>query len=386
MTASMRGFIDSDVHPLVKGGFFNGIKPYLSEGWQKHFEWKSGGAWGGAAGLPYPRYKLPFSNFTRDAFSPDGGLPGSDPGFVAKHLLDGYNVQAAVLIPLEHAFSSALPSTDETTVIATALNNYFVDEWLRKDSRYKLAMGVSPKDPLAAAAEIRRMADTPGVIAVFLPLNDQLLGKRYFYPIYEAAQECDLPILLHIGAGEGDFRGQAPIAGGQPSFFAERSVQFSTIAQANVPSLIFEGVPEKFPRLKFVFVEFGFSFVPHVLWRMDDRWRALRKETPWVQRPPSEYAIENIRFTTQPIDEPPVSRHLLEILEMTQAEKTLMFSTDYPHWDTEYPGRALAPIDKSLRRRMLLDNALETYPRLGRELADVLPSDDALVAPDGAGE
>jgi predicted TIM-barrel fold metal-dependent hydrolase len=382
---SMRGFIDSDVHPLVKGGFFNGIRPYLTEGWQKHFESKSGGAWGGSFTLPYPRYKLPFSNFARDTFAPDGGLPGSDPAITARNFLDAYDVTAAMLIPLEHAFASALPSADETIVLARATNDYFVAEWLGRDSRYKLAMGVSPKDPLAAAAEIRRLEGTAGIVAVYLPLMDMLLGNRYFYPIYQAAQDAGLPIVLHISAGEGDFRGQAALPGGQPSFFAERSVTFSTLAQANMASVVFEGVPERFPSLKFVFVEFGFSFVPHVMWRMDDRWRALRSETPWVKRPPSEYVLENIRFTSQPIDEPPVPRQLLQMLDMLQAERTLLFSTDYPHWDTEYPGRALAPVPADLRRRLLLDNAIETYPRLAPEAKADLPSDEALVSSDVVG-
>jgi hypothetical protein len=72
--SSMRGFIDTDVHPLVRGGYRNGIRPYLTQGRQKHFESKSGGAWGGGFGLPYPRYKPPFSNLARETFAPEGGL------------------------------------------------------------------------------------------------------------------------------------------------------------------------------------------------------------------------------------------------------------------------------------------------------------------------
>jgi predicted TIM-barrel fold metal-dependent hydrolase len=380
--SSMRGFIDSDVHPLVKGEYLASLRPYLTEGWHKHFESKSGGAWGGGFRLPYPRYKLPFSNFARDTFAPDGGLPCSDPVTTAKSFLDPYELTAAILIPLEHAFASSFPSADETIALAGAMNDYFIAEWLGRDSRYKLAIGVSPKDPQAAADEIRRLEGTRGVVGVYLPLTDCLLGNRYFYPIYQAAQDAGLSIMLHIAAGEGDFRGQAALPGGQPSFFSERSVTFSTLAQSNIVSLIFEGVPERFPSLKFVFVEFGFSYAPHVMWRMDDRWRALRNETPWVKRPPSEYVFENIRFTSQPIDEPPVPRYLLEMLDMIDAERTLLFSTDYPHWDTEYPGRVLAPLPADLRRRLLIDNALETYPRLGPELNGDLPSDEVLIRAD----
>jgi hypothetical protein len=37
---------------------------------------------------------------------------------------------------------------------------------------------------------------------------------------------------------------------------------------------------------------------------MDKHWERMRKETPQVKRPPSEYVREHVWFTTQPIEEP----------------------------------------------------------------------------------
>lgn len=46
---------------------------------------------------------------------------------------------------------------------------------------------------------------------------------------------------------------------------------------------------------------------------------------------------------------------------MVDAGRTVMFSSDYPHWDFDNPRMALAPIRKDLRGRILADNAIELY-------------------------
>jgi predicted TIM-barrel fold metal-dependent hydrolase len=364
-------YVDVDVHPLVQAplttglpgsGFFTGIRPYLSTAQRAHFDLRRA--------LPYPRYEIPFGNFAQDALPPSGGPPGSDPAFTMEQHLDGHGVAACVLSSLEAAYLTALPSPDDTIVLSSALNNYLIDHWLSTDPRFHLAIGVTPKDPIASAAEIRRLAGNPQVVAVFLPNNDVLMGNRYFHPIYDAAQECGLPVFSHVGSGDGDFRGAAALPGGQPSHFAERHVMFATVAQANVASLVFEGTFERFPQLKVAFVEWGFGWAPPLLWSMDSRWRAMRAETPWVKRPPSEYVLERIRFATQPLDEPPKREYLLAVLEMISAERTLMFATDYPHWNNEFPDRVLQGLSDELKRRLLFENALEIFDRLGPEVRD----------------
>jgi predicted TIM-barrel fold metal-dependent hydrolase len=100
--------------------------------------------------------------------------------------------------------------------------------------------------------------------------------------------------------------------------------------------LIFEGVFERFPKLKVVAVEGGFTFAPSLAWRTDKHWSRLRVEVPHVRRPPSEYLREKVWFTTQPMEETRKQAHLRDIIDWLGWDR-LMFSSEYPHWDFDDP-------------------------------------------------
>jgi predicted TIM-barrel fold metal-dependent hydrolase len=98
-----------------------------------------------------------------------------------------------------------------------------------------------------------------------------------------------------------------------------------------------------------------------VMWRLDKDWKGLRDEVPWVKRPPSEYIIDHVRLTTQPFIEPETREHLLMTLQAVHADRTLLFSSDYPHWDFDSPTRALELVPEDLRARIQWHNAVETF-------------------------
>ena len=130
---------------------------------------------------------------------------------------------------------------------------------------------------------------------------------------------------------------------------------------AHVNSLVCEGVFEKFPDLKFVAIEGGIAWLPHLMWRMDKNYKALRATTPWLKKLPSQYIKEHIRLTTQPIEEPENPQHILQIFEMIDAKNTVMFSSDYPHWDFDNPKMALPPLKGELKENILWRNAATLY-------------------------
>lgn len=347
--------IDADVHPWVNGDIA-GLRNYLPRAWWEHFD--------GRHTLPNQWLRPPLARASSnriDALPPRGGEAGSDPVYMKEELLDRHGISHAVLSSIQAGKLAALPNADEALVLARAFNEFFLDTFLTVDPRYKLAMVVAAHDPVASAAEIRRLGPLPGVVAVYMPLLNILMGNRHYHPIYAAAEEVGLPILIHPTGTEGGFPTSAAFAGGVPSTYVERHTALPQIAIAAINSLVFEGVFTRFPGMKLLAAEFGFSWLPHVLWRMDQNWRQFRKEVPWVTEAPSGIVLDRVRFTSQPIEEPEKPEYLAQILEMIHAERTLLFSTDYPHWDNDFPQTTLTRVAGPLRRRIFHDNAAELF-------------------------
>ena len=101
--------------------------------------------------------------------------------------------------------------------------------------------------------------------------------------------------------------------------------------------------------------------VAPVVWSLDAFWRGNREVTPWLTKPPSEYVYDHVRLTTQPFIEPDVPRHIEAMLEMVHADRTLLFASDYPHWDTDDATFIAPEIPERFRERVLAGNAVETF-------------------------
>jgi uncharacterized protein len=358
--------VDCDVHPHLRRGLAD-LKPYLTIPWQRRIgigaeTMSDGNAYRDLVSIPRNLlYINPAGVLRRDAIPPDGSVPASDPVHVSSHLLDAHHISRAVLIGGDVLGLGALPDPDLAAAIASAYNEWLGEVWLAADDRYRAAVVVAPQDPEQAAAEIRRIGPRNGFVAVLLPLTNILMGGRHYFPIYEAATDLGLPVTIHPNSAEGIFTNGPAMAGGPPSYYVEWHTGLSQVFHANLASLVCHGVFESFPALKVVITEGGFAWLPDLLWRLDKNVKGLRDEVPWIRRLPSEYIFEHVRFTTQPFVEPRRREHLHALCDIVEAGRTLMFSSDYPHWDFDDPARALTWLPQDVSKRVRAANAVELY-------------------------
>jgi predicted TIM-barrel fold metal-dependent hydrolase len=114
-----------------------------------------------------------------------------------------------------------------------------------------------------------------------------------------------------------------------------------------------------------VLIESGFTWLPHLMWRTNKTWRGVRPEVPWIDRPPADVIRDQVRVTLQPVDAPAdAPQTLARALEHIGTDRMLLFATDYPHW--HFDGEDVLPdgLAGATIRRLAIDNALDTYPRL----------------------
>jgi uncharacterized protein len=346
--------IDCDVHNRFKDAKLSQLIPYLPRAYQEDVkEWglRLGGvgyANGGDRG------------YRGDAW-PKEGFAGSSLDLMREQLLDRYEVEYAILLGQELRPLGTLPDADYAAAIAHAYNDFLIEHWLAADARLKGAMLIATQDVPAAVKEIERVGEHPDIVEVLVSNGARLpYGNRYYHPIFEVCQALNLPFALHTGSEGVGINGQPSVAGYGSYYIENRQVRPQGY-MSHLSSMIFEGVFERFPRLHVVFIEGGYSWLAPFLWRLDADWRGLRYQTPWVRRPPSEYVWEHVRFTSQPLEEPDHPGALLEVFKWNRAGRTLMFASDYPHWDFDSPTDAFPRLPDDLRRRIFSESARELY-------------------------
>jgi predicted TIM-barrel fold metal-dependent hydrolase len=351
MSAILAGGIDCDIHPAVPS--LAALLPYLSEHWRDSVVQR------GVHELNSIAYPAGSPLSCRPDWRVDGVRPGSDLAALRRDALEPFGTSVAIANCLYGV--QLLFSEDMAAGFARAVNDWMVAEWLDKEPRLRASIVVPVQNPETAVEEIERLApDKRFVQVLLLVMNDLPLGKRQYWPIYAAAERHGLAVGVHAGSAY-----RHPVTSvGWPSYYSEDYVAQAAGFQQALTSLICEGVFVKFPDLKVVLLESGFTWLPAHLWRLTKFWRGLRMEVPWLDRSPLEVVRSNVRLTIQPCDAPPSTEMFERLMEHMESDELLLFSTDYPHWQFDGDDVLPAGLSPAMVRRVMVDNPRATYVRL----------------------
>ena len=345
------GGIDCDLHPAVPS--LTALLPYLDAHWREQVITRGLDELNSAA---YP-VNSPLS--ARPDWRPEEGRAGSSLERVRVEALDPFGVSIAICNCLYGI--QLLHSEDFAAALARAVNAWMAREWLDREPRLRASIVVPSQSAEKSVAEIEYWAgDSRFVQVLMLVMGDMPLGKRAFWPIYEAAERHGLAVGVH--AGSAYHLPTTPV--GWPTTHIEDTVTQAAAFQTQLSSLICEGVFNRFPSLKFVLLESGFTWLPAHLWRLTKFWRGVRSEIPWVDRAPADIVRSNVRFSLQPVDGPPDAASMERLMEHMQSDALLLFSTDYPHWQFDGMDVLPAGLSPGLVRKMMIDNPRATYSRL----------------------
>jgi uncharacterized protein len=348
--------IDCDIHPGVPD--IKALLPYMSDFWQESFIDR------GIDGFDMMSYPLNAPITCRPDWRIKGQRPGASLAAMRTQALEKFAIGTAICNPLTGG--QVAVSESMGAAICSAVNDWIKHHWLDAEPRLRASIVVPAQAPLLAAEEIERCAPDRRFVQVLMPVAcEMMLGRSYYWPIWEAAARHNLPIGIHAGS----MYRYAPTSGGWPSHVLHDYVAQSQTFEDQLLSLITNGVFNKFPTLKFVLLESGVSWLPGFIWRAVKTWRGVRAEVPWVNRSPADIIRESIRLTIQPFDAPDAAA-VERIVNQIDADHMLLFASDYPHW--QFEGDAIDPpgLSPALQQKIRVDNPLATYPRLSQARAD----------------
>jgi predicted TIM-barrel fold metal-dependent hydrolase len=317
----------------------------------------------GTNGLAMPSYPWnhPTGWFRHDVYersaAHDGNFAYLSLDLLRERHLDVYDVTLGIVEPDEAAAFSVLPNANLAARLCSAYNDWLLEHWLQEEPRLRGMLVVPAQYPAAAADEIRRLGGRDEFVGIFLPGGARIpYGNAVYDPLWAAANELGLPVAVHThyeGVGI-----SPPITpAGMPDYYVEYHTLCGAGMYGHFVSILCNGVFERFPDTRVAMVEGG--LVPYVgfLWRLDTNWRSCRSEIPWCKRRPSEYVWEHVRFATQPLESPDDFDQLLAAIEFLRPWDTLMYASDFPHWDFDEPEQTLRQLPDAWRDNVRWRNA-----------------------------
>jgi predicted TIM-barrel fold metal-dependent hydrolase len=211
-----------------------------------------------------------------------------------------------------------------------------------------------------AVKELRRCARAglKGAVIWASPPDDRPYGSPLYDPFWAEAQELNLPLSLHSITGMG---AESRLAIREPVDRYVRSTVLCHEVQRTLVALIFTGVLERFPRLKFVSAENEVGWLPFFLQKLDQAQEEYRYlyPAPLTLRP-SEYFRRQVFATF--IDDPVgvATRDFIGV-------ENIMWSSDYPHTVSTWPhsrevvARDFKDVSETDTRRIVRDNVARLY-------------------------
>jgi len=246
-------------------------------------------------------------------------------------------------------------------VVYEIYNDWAADFCKTNPQRFVGLACLPSHDPQAAAKELRRAAGR-GLKGADFAVSKAVypIWHGAWDPLWEAAQECRVPISFHTtGTPVRQPSDEAMAKEYQLRFAATRTTMFQIAAAEFLASIVFSGALDRFPGFKFVLGEAGVSWLPYILDRMDeeyeDRYYPLN-----LSMKPSELWRRQGYSTFQH------ERSVAAMLPLI-GEDTIMWGSDYPHPDGIWPDSQkwitedLGPLSPSVRRKILCDNAGKLY-------------------------
>lgn len=353
MTPAAHRAIDCDIHPHVPGTKV--LLPWLDAHWAEEVVDR------GVLSLDSIAYP-PNAPLTARADFRAAGL-GLAP--MREQVFDRWGTDCGILNCLYGV--QLIHNADMAIALTRALNSWIAQEWLAKDQRLFASIVLPLQDIDAAIAEIEHWAQHRQFVqGLVLANGESPLGKRRYWPVWRALEQHGLPLAIHAGSSYHN-----PVTSlGWTNYYLEDYAAQSLGFQAQVANLITEGVFAKFPGLKVVLLESGVSWLPGFIWRLSKFWRGVRREVPWVNRPPGDIIRDHFAMSITPLDGPDDGATIAKVIEQIQSEDFLLWSSDYPHW--QFDGDAQLPpgVPQHLHGKIMRDNPLKFYPRIAAACAE----------------
>ncbi|MEW5420292.1 amidohydrolase family protein [Amorphus sp. 3PC139-8] len=277
---------------------------------------------------------------------------------LTRRWMDALGVDMACLFPTPMLTLATHPQSDVEVAMARAYNRWLCERILEEDPRICSMLYLPLNEPHEAERIVEEFGERRGVVGFLStgylkrPVHDNANMR-----VYAMLEERGMPLGFHAVYHWGD-TSLAQLN----RFISVHALGFTFCNILHMTNWLMNGMPERFPKLKTIWIESGLAWIPFVMQRLDNEYMMRTSEAPLLKRKPSEYMRE-MYYSSQPM-EMVDNREALEVtFKMINAETQLLYSSDYPHWDMDLPSTIydLPFLSEQSKRDILGGNAQKLF-------------------------
>jgi hypothetical protein len=276
---------------------------------------------------------------------------------LVRRAMDSMGIDYTVAFPTPMLLLGMHPQAEVEVALGRAFNRWLVEELLPREPRIKAMMYLPFNDPEACVEVVEEFADAPGVIGfTVVSTRYKPVHHNSYMRLYAALQATGKPLAFHSGFHWGDESMKQ-----MNRFISMHAISFCYFNMIHLTNWIINGLPERFPELKVIWVESGLAWLPFMMQRLDSEYMMRSSEAPMLRRRPSEY-IRDMYFTSQPLETSNL-KLTQATMEAIKADTQLLFASDWPHWDFDLPTTItdLPFLSEQAKRNILGLNAARAF-------------------------
>ncbi|HST74813.1 MAG TPA: amidohydrolase family protein, partial [Acetobacteraceae bacterium] len=287
--------------------------------------------------------------------------PGSGGGHrfaqLMRRSMDAMGLDYQVVFPSAMLLLGLHTMDDVEVNLAQAFNRWIIESVLPSEDRLLGMLYLPFNTPDACVRMIERHAHDPRVIGYTVTsTRNKPVHHNSYMKLYRLIEETGKPLSFHTGFHWGD-----PSFAQLNRFISMHALSFAHYNMIHLTNWLINGLPERFPELKLLWVEAGLAWIPFLMQRLDHEAMMRPSEAPSLKRLPSEYMRE-MYFTSQPMERANL-KLLQATMEAMSAETQLLYASDWPHWDFDPPSTvtSLPFLSEQAKRNILGLNAARLF-------------------------
>ena len=273
---------------------------------------------------------------------PQAARDMSDPSIRLKHM-DELDIDIQVIYPTIFIFPTARrPEAD--LAVCRSYNRWMADIVKKAPDRFRWVV-VPPLLNMSQVTDELKFGKEHGACGVYMRglEADRRLSDPYFFPLYDTASKLDMPICVHSANGSITSH----------DFFLDEPgfCKFKLAVVGAFHSLVNDGIPERFPKLRIGIIEVSAQWIPYALHDL------ARRHTRRGRQLTNNVLKEKRVYVTCQTDDD------LDYILGYAGEDNLVIGTDYGHSDNASEIEALRKLRADGRvSAQAIDKILQNNP------------------------